>query len=546
MTLDYLYKNHVSAEEIDFAVLYQKSVYGYLWLKATGFKPIQYGYYLDPIFAARGLRQKVLQTEIGWNLRRVKMAKTERNAKLRQEAHAYFAGALRLPAEKVTYIDHHLSHAYSTLPNVQHWPRALIFTLDGQGDGICGTVNLYKNGKITVLSRNDHRNSLGYYYAATTAILGMKAGEHEFKVMGLAPYAKRSYYERIAAELKNLLIVNAKGEWESVPNPEKLFRELGRVYRFQRFDNIAGAIQNLTEERIVEWIAHWIKKTDCHDVAVAGGVFMNVKASQKVLAMPEVDQLFVMPSAADESCPIGCAAWANMNHNGSVPVEPLADLYLGMCFDDTAIEKTICETKASERYSIRKTENIDREIAIMLAENKIVARCTGRMEWGARALGNRSILANPSDPRNVQKINDAIKSRDFWMPFTPSILDTDMSRYVQNHNRIFSPYMCITFESTTAAREDLIAAIHPKDFTVRPQCVTRDWNRSYYDIISTFKERTGIGAILNTSFNLHGEPNVCSPRDAIHTVDNSDLEYLALGSFLLKKDSGADTRRSDR
>ena len=157
------------------------------------------------------------------------------------------------------------------------------------------------------------------------------------------------------------------------------------------------------------------------------------------------------------------------------------------------------------------------------------------MEFGARALGNRSILANPSDFANLNIINEAIKSRDFWMPFTPSILEEAMPKYIKNHDRIFAPYMCITFDSTPEARKDLKAALHPKDFTVRPQCVLRDWNPDYYEIIKKFMDLTGIGGVLNTSFNLHGEPNVCSPADAIHTLDNSGLNYLAMGSFLLQK-----------
>jgi carbamoyltransferase len=187
------------------------------------------------------------------------------------------------------------------------------------------------------------------------------------------------------------------------------------------------------------------------------------------------------------------------------------------------------------RCDVSQPGNINLTIAKLLAENKIVARCSGRMEFGARALGNRSILANPSDFTNLNTINEAIKCCDFWMPFTPSILEEEMPRYIQNHDRIFAPYMCITFDSTPEARRDLRAALHPKDFTVRPQCVIKAWNPDYHEIISEFKRLTGIGGVLNTSFNLHGEPNVCSPADAIHTLDNSGLNYLAMGSYLLSK-----------
>ena len=163
------------------------------------------------------------------------------------------------------------------------------------------------------------------------------------------------------------------------------------------------------------------------------------------------------------------------------------------------------------------------------------------MEFGARALGNHSILANPSDPLNVGRINEAIKSRDFWMPFAPSILDEDMSRYVQRHDRVFAPYMCITFNATPEAQRDLAAAMHPRDSTLRPQAVRREWNEPFFDIIHAFRELTGIGAVLNTSFNLHGEPIVCSPVDAIEAADRCGLEYLVLEDYLLVKRRHADT-----
>jgi carbamoyltransferase len=157
-------------------------------------------------------------------------------------------------------------------------------------------------------------------------------------------------------------------------------------------------------------------------------------------------------------------------------------------------------------------------------------------------LGNRSILANPSRFENLHRINEAIKSRDFWMPFTPSILAEDMERYIVNPKGIYAPYMCITFDTTPDARRDLIAAIHPRDLTARPQSVFRDWNPDYHELLSRFKSLTGIGGVLNTSFNLHGEPNVCSPQDAIRTVDQSGLQYLVMGRFLLEKKVGARAR----
>ncbi len=535
LTLEHVYKHVVDREEVRSATLFQKSVFGYLHLKHQGFRSYQYGDYLDASLIRKGFRERLLKTRFGWQIKKMRINARERNRRFKEEAHEYFSRSLGLSPVQVNYIDHHLSHAYSTLPGIQSWGKALIFTLDAVGDWTCATVNRYEDGALQVLSTTEHDNSLGYYYASTTSILGMKAGEHEFKVMGLAPYANRNYFEPILKSLESLIKVTDDGRWASEVNPVRLREELERIYRYRRFDNIAGAIQQLTEELILKWVHYWIERTGINDIAVSGGVFMNVKACQRLAESKTVGRLFIMPSAADESTAIGAAVWGNITNDPHSTLAPLQDLYLGMEFSDSAIEEAIRETGASGRYDINIPENINKEIGRLIAENEVVARCSGRMEFGARALGNRSILANPSYMQNLTFINDAIKSRDFWMPFTPSILEEDMPRYIVNHDRIFAPYMCITFDTTAEARKDLIAAIHPRDFTARPQCVKEDWNPDYYEIISTFKKLTGVGGVLNTSFNLHGEPNVCSPTDAIQTVDRSGLRHLAMGKFRLTK-----------
>lgn len=363
----------------------------------------------------------------------------------------------------------------------------------------------------------------------------MKALEHEFKVMGLAPYAKRQYFEEILVRLKILLRINKHGRWESRPALSDLASELERLFRYQRFDNISGAIQQLTEDLIIEWVRYWVKKTDCHDIAVAGGVFMNVKACQKLAELPEVNRIIVMPSSGDESCALGAAAWGAAEFDGGHPLKPFEHLYLGRSYSDEEVTATLEKTRAFERYAITRPENINRAVGELLAENKVVARCSGRMEFGARALGNRSILADARHGGNVKVINEAIKCRDFWMPFAPAILAEDFSRYVRNPKSISADFMCITFDSTPEAQVDLCAAVHPMDKTLRPQRVRPQFNPEFHEIISTFKARTGVGGCLNTSFNLHGEPVVCSPEDAISTVDRSGLEYLAIGPFLLTK-----------
>ena len=532
-TLRYVYEHLASPAEIDLAVVFEKSLSGYLAMKAREFKPEIGSFHLEPGAARLTLRERLLRTAPGRFARRLKAARVEASHGLRQEAEAYFSKALRLDATKIRYVDHHLGHALSVFPNVAQWGMALIFTLDGFGDGLCGTVSLVDQGKLERLSASEERHSLGMLYWDSTLLMGMKGLEDEFKVMGLAPYSDPSKHERLLARLRNLILIDEAGEWKCAVHPDTLFDELERTFRLNRFDRIAGAVQALTEELITKWVSFWVAKTGCRNVALSGGVFMNVKAAHRVADLPLVDRLFVMPSAGDESCAIGSAVWGTLQALPAQALQPLSSLFLGMEFSEAEIEGALAEAGCAARYHLSRPENVHCEVARLLAENKIVARFAGRMEFGARALGNRSILANPSDLRNVQRLNSAIKNRDFWMPFAPSILEDDMPRYVKGHDRIFSPYMCVARDSTPLAQRDLVAAIHPRDLTLRPQAVRREWNPEFFEIIKTFKVLTGIGGVINTSFNLHGEPIVCSPRDAIDTFERSKLDYMMLGPFLL-------------
>jgi len=446
----------------------------------------------------------------------------------------------KIDKEKLIFLDHHLSHALATCFNLNKKEKTLIFTLDGEGSGICATVNIWDGKNIHVIAKSKKDASLGYLYGIITMCLGMRPLEHEFKVMGLAPYAKKDKMEELYnKKFKNLIWVNDDLEFESkfdmVYSDKFYFNEL----KFERFDNIAGAMQKLTEDLTQEWIRKAIKKTGIHNVALSGGVFMNVKANQKIYEMPEVKNLFVMPSCGDEANAIGACFYGYKKYceENNVPFNPIPirDLCLGPEYDDEYIENLIKRKNLYTKYKITKPKNINKEVAKLLAKGEIVARCSGKSEWGARALGNRSILANPKNTDTIRILNETIKDRDFWMPFTPSILDKYEKKYVINPKSMFAPYMCITFNSTEKARKEIPAALHPYDFTLRPQIVTKDYNPDYYEIIEEFSKLTGIGGILNTSFNLHGEPNVLTPEDALHTVENSDLKYLAMGSYLFEK-----------
>ena len=458
---------------------------------------------------------------------------------LMNEARKFLNKNFNISPEKIIFLDHHLSHAYSTCFNLPKNKKHLVFSIDGEGDeSTSATVNIFDGKNMERIAETKKEASLGYLYSLVTFYLGMKPNEHEFKVMGLAPYAKKEKVEKIYTLFKETL-------WLDGMNFKSKFRTQYFIYFLKdkmkgvRFDTIAGAVQRFTEDLLCDWVSNSIKQTGISSIALSGGVVMNVKACQKIAELPEVKEIFIVPSAADESTAIGACfyGYKHFCEINSLPFNPkqIESLYLGPEYSNKEIEKFLKENYYSKKYRVDKIIDIEKKIASLLAKGEIVARLNGRSEFGARALGNRSILADPSNNQVVRVLNELIKDRDFWMPFTPSVLFEGSEKYMKNPRKLKAPYMVITFDSTTKGQEDLSAAIHPYDFTLRPQMVYKDWNLSYHRLISEFKKLRGISGILNTSFNLHGEPNVLSPKDAMHTFENSGLKYLALGNFLVSK-----------
>jgi carbamoyltransferase len=265
----------------------------------------------------------------------------------------------------------------------------------------------------------------------------------------------------------------------------------------------------------------------------------KLKANMVMAEEDWVSDLFVFPSCGDESNAVGAAYLGYVElcrQRGTTPApKPFGPAYLGPSLDDNEIETTLRTRNIASRYEVSEHEKIEEKIAELLVTDGVVARCSGRMEFGARALGNRSILANPSDHRVVGLINRMIKNRDFWMPFAPTVLREREGDYLVNPKGLESPYMMLTFPTQQKHRDEIIAAVHSQDGTARAQILDEGWNPSYHLIIREFERRTGIGAVLNTSLNLHGEPIVCTAEDAIDTFERSGLPHLALGRWLISK-----------
>lgn len=453
----------------------------------------------------------------------------------------YYAKKLCVDASKIILYDHHLCHAYASLCFHQLPDKELVFTLDAEGDLTAGSVciknSLSSLAKVQTIKK---RSSIGHMYLKTTRFLGMKPNQHEFKVMGLAPYAKDNNPQFVQLSKKLLGLFSTpsfdKGFTSRINMSGFQFeRWMSKNFKYMRFDNISAALQYSVENLILTWISSWIEKTGITKVRLSGGVFMNVKLNQKVHELKDIQQVVVCPSSGDETTVLG-AIYATCLHN-SYPVPLVNDLYLGNSFSDNEIEKSLVVSQYSSPISYKYHHNIQDVISTLLIEKKIIARFSGREEFGARALGNRSILCHPSDPSIINVINEMIKDRDFWMPFTPSILEEYVNDYIINPLSSYSPYMSSTFMTRDLATHHFAAAIHPADKTMRCQMVRESWNPDYHLIISNFYNSTGIPGLLNTSFNLHGEPNVHYPIDALKTLCLSKLDFLAIGNFLVWRKS---------
>lgn len=436
--------------------------------------------------------------------------------------------------DKICIMNHEYSHAAYGFYGSQgiKAEEMLAVVYDGFGDYSNASIYVSKDGRLKQIKKYNNFN-IGRVYRYITLLLGMKPGEHEYKVMGLAPYANEYIYKKPLEIFKNAYQFV---EGEVIVNPEVkdnyyYFRE-----RLEgcRFDGIAGAVQIFTEEMNKKLVSYWMKKENKDTCVLSGGVSLNIKANMEIGKLDCVKRLFVVGSGSDESLCIGAIYSYLDSTNRSVEIKPLQNLYLGDDISDIESRELIddVESSYSDKYEVKKRCSAE-YIAKLLSEGLVLGRVSGRMEFGARALGNRSILADPRNADIVTKINKKIKNRDFWMPFAPSILAEDEELYLDNKKGFDFPYMAIGCETTQLGSKVLRAALHPSDKTARPQLVTEDMNKEYYQLLKEFKKITGVGALLNTSLNLHGYPIVRTVKEAFKVLEHSDLDGLIVGDDLI-------------
>ena len=443
----------------------------------------------------------------------------------------FYSKYFSLDEKKIFFFDHHECHAYygyygrGVINN-----KTCVITLDGGGDGSNATIWISKNKILKNVYRTNIGN-LGRMYRYITLILGMKPTEHEFKVMGLAGYAleKSEYYQKSLKILKETLGVKGiKFKYKKKIKDNYFYFK--KKLSGERFDTISYAIQKYLEDILLEWFGNISKKYNIKDFIFSGGVAQNVKATKKILESKNISSIYVPPGPGDESLSIGAVYCYFSKNRINQKISDMQNPYVGISFRDNDLDFI----KKIKNVKIKRTTH--KEVANILAKGNPIARfALEPNEFGPRALGNRSILADPRKQDIINLINKKIKVRDFWMPFAPSILEEDAKKImhvIKNHK---NPYMTISFDVKQKYIDKISAAVHPFDKTCRPQFVSKKINLEYYNLIKEFKKITKIGVLLNTSFNLHGEPIVLQPKDAIKSFLKSGLKYLYIGKYLVKK-----------
>ena len=399
--------------------------------------------------------------------------------------------------------------------------RALIVTLDGYGSGLAGSVSVGEGSRIRRIHRLEYPHSLGTFYESVTSSLGFKPSRHEGKIVGLAAYGD----PEILLHLILGRFVQESGNFRIIESNNIYFsRYLASL--FPKVD-VAAAYQRALEIVATNYIRHYVQQTGIDTVVLAGGVVANVKMNQRILEIPEVQRVFIYPNMGDGGCGTGAAFLAS--REVLKERQPYETVYFG---PDYSEEEMAVELQAAG-LPFEQVLPIEPIIARLIHEGRVVARFNGRMEYGPRALGNRSILYRATEPEVNQWLNQRLGRTEF-MPFAPVTLFEERHRCYNNISgaEFAAQFMTITFDCTEFMRRNCPAAVHV-DGTARPQLIREEVNPSYYQIVREYNRLSRIPSLINTSFNMHEEPIVNSPKDAIRAFLQGNIDYLAMGNFLV-------------
>ncbi len=478
--------------------------------------------------------------------------------------------------DRILFCDHHMSHAASAF-FASPFHEAAVLTVDGVGEWTTTTLGKATSrwatdseGKndIELFQEEKFPHSLGLLYSAFTAYLGFRVNNGEYKVMGMAPYGQPRYVDKVhrliklnetdgsfqldmdyfsyhysASDSYNQRFIDLFGPprpaeadfFTSITNPERV-SEKAAMDENQRFADIAASIQIVTEESLISIANYLHKKTGLKKLVMAGGVALNTKANYRILNETPFEEVYIQPAAGDDGGALGAALWAYHIALGKPRDWVMPHAYWGQGYTDGECADFLRSKGAKfETYGESEEKLLD-VVAEGLTQKKVIGFFQGRFEWGPRALGNRSILADPRTEEMKEVVNTKIKFREPFRPFAPVILRDRAAEYfdypeVEIHE---APRYMLMVAPIKADKQDKIQAVCHQG-TGRLQTIERETNPRYYGVIERFDKLTGVPVILNTSFNLRGEPIVTSPKDAWNTFQNSDIDYLVLNSFLVRK-----------
>ena len=452
---------------------------------------------------------------------------------------------------EIVPVEHHLAHASSAYHCAGFKEKTAILGIDGKGEYATTFFGVGENGRITKIKEFYDPDSLGGLYGAITEYLGFEMLDGEYKVMGMAPYGDPTRYDfsRLAKFENGELIVNAdyanviglrrykegdKGYYFSPKLIEWLGPKRSGDIADDPYIHYAASMQKLFEDLSLQMMDYYLGDIlrETGKLAFAGGGALNVKLNQKIIARPEVKELFVQPASGDAGTAIGAASYVSVQRG--VPVEKMEHVYLGPRYTNEQVIAA-CEAHPNkpqwQKVDAGDT-GVPQQIAQILAAGNPVAWLQGRMEFGPRALGGRSILGCPSVPGVADRINAQIKFRERWRPFCPSMLDTVAPSMLQSGHP--APFMTFTFAVGEEWKTRVPEVVH-EDGTSRAQVLKREYNPRYYDLMVELEKLTGNGVVLNTSLNRRGEPMICSPTDALNMFFGSDLEFLIMEDVLVTK-----------
>jgi len=437
-----------------------------------------------------------------------------------------FAGA-KTEINKWRFVDHHIAHAVSAfLPSP--YKRAAVMVLDGRGEKATTSYYIGEGNDLKLLSQVNMPHSLGLLYEAVTTHLGFLHSSDEYKVMALASYGKPVYLDAF----RKMVEVYDDGQYKIEGTDfEKIFgkRRLRNDPFTQKQFDIAHSLQKVLEETVLK-LANWLyEKTQCENLCLAGGVALNCVMNAVIRDNTAFKNIWVQPAAGDSGTALGAALWVDaQQRKNSYERYKMEHCYWGPDYTDEETEQFLKWTKVP----YRKLENIAEETAGILAEDKVIGWYQGRMEFGPRALGSRSILASPVNASMQQRLNE-IKDREDFRPVAPVVLEEDAGDWFEDAG--YSPFMLFVY-NVKEDKADKIPAVRHVDNTARIQTINRNQHPLYYDLIKAFKKKTGVPVLINTSFNTRGEPIVCTPRDAIECFWTSPFDALVINSFLLEKE----------